>query len=37
MTALPARVVLPWMDPALDRCKGQSAAGSQHALRGRMI
>jgi ABC-type branched-subunit amino acid transport system substrate-binding protein len=27
MTVLPARVVLPWMDPALDRCKGQSAAG----------
>ena len=27
MTALPARVVLPWMDPALDRCKGQNAAG----------
>ena len=27
MTTLPARAVLPWMDPALDRCKGQSAAG----------
>jgi len=27
MTTLPARAVLPWMDPALDRCKGQNAAG----------
>jgi branched-chain amino acid transport system substrate-binding protein len=25
--AIPAKAVLPWMDPALDRCKGKSAAG----------
>jgi len=27
MTTLPAKAVLPWMDPALDRCKGQNPAG----------
>jgi branched-chain amino acid transport system substrate-binding protein len=25
--AIPAKAVLPWMDPALERCKGKSAAG----------
>jgi hypothetical protein len=25
---IPAKSVLPWMDPGLDRCKGKNADGS---------